>query len=75
MWICCLFCVPTWGYFMFVGTGLFVFYQVFPDVRADEMLTGVRKAEEVLPYFVTTRRHEYNCLSCLKDFEQLQITH
>jgi len=55
MWICCLFCVPTWGYFMFVGTGLFVFYQVFPDVRTDEMLTGVRKAEEVLPYFVTTQ--------------------
>ncbi|MBX7259255.1 MAG: sodium/solute symporter [Candidatus Hydrogenedentes bacterium] len=55
MWLCCLFCVPTWGYFMFVGTGLFSFYHVFPDVKADEMLSGIRKAEEILPYFVTTQ--------------------
>ncbi len=55
MWICCWFCVPTWGYFMFVGTGLYVFYQVFPDANAHDMLTGARKAEEVLPYFVTTQ--------------------
>lgn len=55
MWLCCLFCVPTWGYFMFVGTGLFSFYQVFPDVKAEEMLSGIRKAEEILPYFVTTQ--------------------
>ncbi len=55
MWICCWFCVPTWGYFMFVGTGLFVFYNVFPDPQAQAMLTGARKAEEVLPYFVTTQ--------------------
>ena len=55
MWICCWFCVPTWGYFMFVGTGLYVFYQVFPDGAAHDMLTGARKAEEILPYFVTTQ--------------------
>jgi SSS family solute:Na+ symporter len=55
MWICCWCSVPTWGYFMFLGTGLYVFYQVFPDPRTMEMLSGVRKAEEVLPYFVTTQ--------------------
>ncbi|GMW02080.1 MAG: sodium:solute symporter [Candidatus Hydrogenedentota bacterium] len=55
MWICCWFCVPTWGYFMLVGTGLFVFYQQFPDGNAAEMLTGARKAEEILPYFVATQ--------------------
>lgn len=55
MWLCCLFCVPTWGYFMFVGTGLYVFYQVFPDTAAAEMLSGARKAEEILPYFVATQ--------------------
>ena len=55
MWVCCLCCVPTWGYFMLVGTGLYVFYQVFPDTNAHEMLTGARKAEEILPYFVTTQ--------------------
>ncbi|MBI5091619.1 MAG: sodium/solute symporter [Candidatus Hydrogenedentes bacterium] len=55
MWICCACCVPTWGYFMFLGTSLYAFYQVFPDTMAREMLTGVRKAEEILPYFVTTQ--------------------
>lgn len=55
MWVCCLCSVPTWGYFMLVGTGLYVFYKVFPDPQAHEMLTGVRKAEEILPYYVTTQ--------------------
>ena len=47
--------MPTWGYFLFVGTGLYVFYRVFPDPHVTEMLSGARKAEEVLPYFVTTQ--------------------
>jgi len=55
MWICCLCSVPTWGYFMFLGTGLFVFYQVHPDAQADAMLSGARKAEDVLPYFLSTQ--------------------
>jgi len=55
MWLCCLFSVPTWGYFMLVGTGLFVFYRVFPDPAAADMLHGARKAEEILPYFITTQ--------------------
>lgn len=55
MWICCWTCVPTWGYFMFIGTGLYVFYKVFPDPQAAAMLAGTRKAEEILPYFITTQ--------------------
>jgi len=55
MWVCCWCSLPTWGYFMLVGTGLYVFYKVFPDPQAAEMLTGARKAEEILPYFVTTQ--------------------
>ncbi|HUW62615.1 MAG TPA: sodium/solute symporter [Candidatus Bathyarchaeia archaeon] len=55
MWVCCLFSVPTWGYFMFLGTGLYVFYKVFPDPNAAAMLTGERSAEQILPYFVTTQ--------------------
>jgi len=55
IWLCCWTCLPTWGYFMFIGTGLYVFYKVFPDPRAAEMLSGVRKAEEIVPYFVTTQ--------------------
>lgn len=54
MWVCCWMCVPTWLYFMFVGTGLFAFYQVFPSDAAGDMLTGARKTEEILPYFITT---------------------
>lgn len=55
MWLNCLFCVPTWGYFMFLGTALYAFYQVFPEQATTDMLTGARKAEEVLPYFVVTQ--------------------
>ena len=55
MWISCWTCVPTWGYFLFVGTGLYVFYKVFPDPQVAEMLSGARKAEEVLPHFVSTQ--------------------
>ena len=55
MWISCWTCVPTWGYFLFLGTGLYVFYKVFPDPQVAEMLSGARKAEEVLPHFVTTQ--------------------
>jgi SSS family solute:Na+ symporter len=52
MWICCWSCLPTWGYFMLVGTGLYVFYKVFPDPAAAQMLSGVRKAEGIVPLFV-----------------------
>jgi len=55
MWICCWSCLPTWGYFMLVGTGLYVFYKVFPDASAAEMLAGSRKAEGIVPLFVVTQ--------------------
>lgn len=55
MWICCWSCLPTWGYFMLVGTGLYVFYKAFPDPAAAEMLSGVRKAEGIVPFFVMTQ--------------------
>ena len=55
VWISCWTCLPTWGYFMFVGTGLYVFYIIFPAPLVAEMLSGARKAEEILPHFVTTQ--------------------
>ena len=55
MWISCWCCVPTWAYFMFLGTSLYVFYKVFPDSDAADMLSGVAKAEGILPHFVTTQ--------------------
>src|SRR4029077_15805752 len=48
-------CLPTWGYFMLVGTGLYVFYRFYPDSQAAEMLSGARKAEGIVPFFVTTQ--------------------
>ncbi|MCX8066073.1 MAG: sodium/solute symporter [Candidatus Hydrogenedentes bacterium] len=52
IWICCLCSVPTWGFFMFLGTSLYVFFKLFPDPNAQAMLTGQMKAEQILPYFV-----------------------
>lgn len=55
MWVCCWLSVPSWAYFMFIGTGLYVFFKVYPDASAADMLTGAngRKAEQILPYFIT----------------------
>jgi solute:Na+ symporter, SSS family len=52
MFVCAGLSVPVWFFFMFLGTALFVFFQVHPSIEAAEMLSGVRKAEQVLPYFV-----------------------
>jgi SSS family solute:Na+ symporter len=54
IWICCWSCLPTWGYFMLLGTGLYVFYKIFPDPGAAEMLAGHAKPESIVPLFVTT---------------------
>ncbi len=40
-------CIPVWLLFMFVGTCLWVFYQLHPDHMQREML-----ADEVFPYFI-----------------------
>ncbi len=55
MWINCAMCVPTWGYFMLLGTALYAFYHVFPASVPAEILAGQRKAEEILPFFVVTQ--------------------
>lgn len=52
MFVCAGVSVPIWFFFMFLGTALYVFFQVFPSVEASEMLSGARKAEQILPYFV-----------------------
>lgn len=48
---CCA--VPVWTGFMFVGTMLWAFFYFNPDPAVTEMLNGVRKAEEIVPYFIT----------------------
>ena len=42
--------VPIWAMFMFIGTGLFVFYHV---AGAPALPEGI-KADEVFPYFIAT---------------------
>ncbi len=41
--------VPVWALFMFIGTALFVYYQVTPGLLPE----GI-KPDEVFPYFITT---------------------
>jgi SSS family solute:Na+ symporter len=55
MWINVLVGVPTWFFFMFLGTALFAFYQVFPAPEATAMLDGSAKPEGIVPFFVETR--------------------
>jgi SSS family solute:Na+ symporter len=53
IWICCLCSVPTWAFFMFLGTCLYVFYKLNGDPQAAAILSGAggAKAESILPYF------------------------
>ena len=55
-WICCWFSIPTWAFFMFLGTAFYAFFQVFPDGggKAAAILQGadLTKAEDILPFFV-----------------------
>ena len=44
--------VPIWAFFMFLGTSMYVFFQVFPNVNATAMLTGEQTAEQILPFFM-----------------------
>ena len=44
--------IPIWAFFMFLGTSLYAFFQVFPSEAATEMLTGNRNAEDILPFFI-----------------------
>src|SRR5690606_35873774 len=54
MWTCCIFSVPTWAMFMFLGTALWVYFKVHPNPEATAILTGEggAKAERILPFFV-----------------------
>lgn len=45
--------VPVWAGFMLVGTMLWSYFYLHPDNVVTEMLTGARKAEEIVPYFIT----------------------
>lgn len=46
--------LPTWAYFFFVGTCLFVYFQVFPDTTVSR-LSEEQHFEQVYPHFILTR--------------------
>ena len=45
--------LPVWAGFMLVGTVLWAYFYLHPDPLVTEMLNGTRKAEEIVPYFIT----------------------
>lgn len=52
MWTTVWVGVPTWFFYMFLGTALFAFFQVFPAPEATAMLDGSAKPEGIVPFFV-----------------------
>lgn len=52
MFVCAFTSLPIWAFYMFLGTSLYVFFQVFPTETATEILNGQQKAEQILPYFI-----------------------
>lgn len=52
LFICAAVSLPTWAFFMFLGSALWVFFSHFPAELAENILNGERKAEEILPYFI-----------------------
>lgn len=54
MWVLGLGALPIWITFMFLGTCLWVYYQQNPDDVSLAVLSGTRKAEDILPHFILT---------------------
>lgn len=52
MWTTVWVGVPTWLFYMFLGTALFAFFQVFPQPEATAMLEGDARPEGIVPFFV-----------------------
>jgi SSS family solute:Na+ symporter len=52
MWTTVWVGLPTWFFYMFLGTALFAFFQVFPEPEAAAMLDGSAKPEGIVPFFV-----------------------
>jgi len=52
MWTTVLVGLPTWFFFMFLGTALFAFFTVFPAPEATAMLDGSSRPEGIVPFFV-----------------------
>lgn len=52
MYILGLGCLPVWALFQFLGVCLFVYFLHTPDSVAQGILSGLDKAERILPHFI-----------------------
>jgi len=55
LWIGCVWMLPLWIGFQFLGTALWVFYQRFPTPTSTGILAGTVTAERIVPHFVVTQ--------------------
>lgn len=55
LFVSCIASLGMWVFFYFLGTAFYVYYQAYPDSAAEAMATGGRKAEEILPYFISQK--------------------
>jgi solute:Na+ symporter, SSS family len=52
LWTIGLLNVPIWAFYMFLGTALYAFFIINPAPEATAMLNGVKKAEQIMPFFI-----------------------
>jgi solute:Na+ symporter, SSS family len=55
VWIGCVWMLPLWIGFQFLGTALWVFFQRFPTPTSTGILAGTVTAERIVPHFVVTQ--------------------
>jgi SSS family solute:Na+ symporter len=55
LWIGCVWMLPLWIGFQFLGTALWVFFQRYPTPTSTGILTGTVTAERIVPHFVVTQ--------------------
>ena len=52
LWIGCVWMLPLWIGFQFLGTALWVFFQRYPTPTSTGILAGTVTAERIVPHFV-----------------------
>jgi SSS family solute:Na+ symporter len=52
MFVCAFTSVPMWAFFMFLGTAMYVFFQVNEHPQVNEMLAPGGTAEHLIPLFI-----------------------
>jgi SSS family solute:Na+ symporter len=53
LWVYLMTALPTWAFYMLLGTALWVFFQHHPDPLAQAVLSGTERAEAIVPWFIT----------------------